>query len=141
MSIDCIEMTRSEKLISSRKDVITYKGFIGSVHFASEDKVFYGKIEGINDLITFEGESVSQLEEGFKYMVDEHIKDCENRNLPLEKSYKGNLNIRLAPELHKIAAHNAALRGISLNQYINEAIRKELQASEPDSEKGYSKED
>lgn len=123
------------------KDVITYKGFIGSVHFAAEDKVFYGKIEGINDLITFEGETVSQLEEGFKHMVDEHIKDCENNNLPLEKSYKGNLNIRLAPELHKQAVHNAALRGISLNQYINEAIRKELRASEPDPEKGYSKED
>ena len=123
------------------KDVITYKGFIGSVHFAAEDKVFYGKVEGITDLISFEGETVSQLEEGFKYMVDEHIKDCERNNLPLEKSYKGNLNIRLAPELHKKAAHNAALRGMSLNQYINEAIRKELQASEPDPENGYSKED
>ena len=123
------------------KDVITYKGFIGSVHFAAEDKVFYGKVEGITDLISFEGETVSQLEEGFKYMVDEHIKDCKRNNLPLEKSYKGNLNIRLAPELHKKAAHNAALRGMSLNQYINEAIRKELQASEPDQENGYSKED
>ena len=122
------------------KDVITYKGFIGSVHFASEDKVFYGKIEGINDLITFEGESVSKLEEGFKYMVDEHIRDCEKNSLSPERSYKGNLNIRLAPELHKKAAHNAALKGISLNQYINEAIRKELYASEPDAENGYTPE-
>ena len=121
------------------KDVITYKGFIGSVHFAAEDKVFYGKIEGINDLITFEGETVKQLEEGFKFMVDKHLKDCKENNLPLEKSYKGNLNIRLAPEIHKKAAHNAALRGISLNQYINEAIRKALQASEPDLKDGYNK--
>ena len=43
------------------KDVITYKGFLGSVHFASEDRVFYGKIAGIDDLITFEGETVDQL--------------------------------------------------------------------------------
>ena len=121
------------------KDVITYKDFIGSVHFAAEDRVFYGKIEGINDLITFKGETVKQLEEGFKFMVDEHIKDCKKNNLPLEKSYKGNLNIRLTPEIHKKAAHNAALRGISLNQYINEAIRKALQASEPDLKDGYSK--
>ena len=122
-------------------DVITYKGFIGSVHFASEDRVFYGKIEGINDLITFEGETVDQLEEGFKYMVDEHIKDCKKNNYPLEKSYKGNLNIRLSPELHKKAAHNATLRGISLNQYINEAIRKELHASEPGLNNNYNQED
>ncbi|MDZ7740114.1 MAG: type II toxin-antitoxin system HicB family antitoxin [Bacteroidales bacterium] len=123
------------------KDVITYKGFIGSVHFASEDRVFYGKVEGINDLISFEGKTVDELEEGFKYMVDEHIKDCKKNHLPLEKSYKGNLNIRLAPELHKKAVHNAALKGISLNQYINEAIRKELHVSEPDLEEGYTQED
>lgn len=116
------------------KDVITYKGFIGSVHFSSEDRVFYGKVEGINDLISFEGKTVDELEEGFKYMIDEHIKDCKKNNLPLEKSYKGNLNIRLAPELHRKAAHNAALKGISLNQYINKAIRKELHVSEPDTE-------
>lgn len=123
------------------KDVITYKGFIGSVHFASEDRVFYGKVEGINDLISFEGKTVDELEEGFKYMVDEHIKDCKKKHLPLEKSYKGNLNIRLAPQLHKKAVHHAALKGISLNQYINEAIRKELHVSEPDPEKDYSQDE
>ena len=123
------------------RNVITYKGFIGSVHFAAEDRVFYGKVEGINDLISFEGKTVDELEEGFKYMVDEHIKDCKKNHLPLEKSYKGNLNMRLAPELHKKAVHNAALKGISLNQYINDAIRKELRASEPDLEEGYTQED
>lgn len=114
------------------KDVLKYKGFIGSVHYASEDRVFYGKIEGVNDLITFEGSNVDDLEEGFQYMVDEHLKDCHKNNIPVEKSYKGNLNIRLSPELHKKAAHNAAMRGISLNQYINDALKKDLASSDPD---------
>ncbi len=61
--------------------------------------MFNGKVEGVND-----------LEEGFRYMVDEHIKDCTGKNIPLEKSYKGNLNIRLSPEIHKKAAHNAAIK-------------------------------
>jgi predicted HicB family RNase H-like nuclease len=114
------------------KDALKYKGFIGSVHFAAEDRVFYGKVEGVNDLITFEGSTVDDLEKGFKYMVDEHIKDCEKNNTPVEKSYKGNLNIRLSPELHKKAAHNATIKGISLNQYINEAIKKEIASSDPE---------
>ena len=113
------------------KDVLKYKGFIGSVHYAAEDRVFYGKVEGVNDLITFEGSTVDDLEEGFKYMVDEHIKDCDRNNSPVEKSYKGNLNIRLSPELHKKAAHNAAMRGVSLNQYINDALKKDLASSDP----------
>jgi predicted HicB family RNase H-like nuclease len=122
------------------KDVMTYKGFIGSVHYAAEDRVFYGKVEGISHLISFEGRAVDELEKGFHYMVDEHIKDCKEKDIPLQKSYKGNLNIRLSPELHKKAALNAALKGISLNQYINDAIRKELHASEPDLDEGYTQE-
>lgn len=113
------------------KDLIKYKGFVGSVHYASEDRVFYGKVEGVNDLITFEGSTVDELEEGFRYMVEEHMKDCLKKNLPVEKSYKGNLNIRLSPEIHKKAAYNASMRGISLNQYINEAIKRELESSDP----------
>jgi predicted HicB family RNase H-like nuclease len=114
------------------KDVMKYKGFIGSVHYANEDRIFYGKVEGINDLISFEGSTVDELEEGFKYMIDEHIKDCTKKNIPLKKSYIGNLNIRLSPDLHKKAAYNAALRGISLNQYINDAVKEKLASADPD---------
>lgn len=114
------------------KNIMKYKGFLGSVHYAAEDRVFYGKIEGVNDLITFEGSTVDELEEGFKYMVDQHIKDCSKSSLPLEKSYRGNLNIRLSPELHKKAAYNATLKGVTLNQYINDAIKKEIASSDPE---------
>jgi len=107
-----------------------YKGFIGSVDYASEDRVFYGKVEGIKDLITFEGSTVDDLEDGFRYMVDTHIEDCKKNNTAVEKSYKGNLNIRLSPELHKQAVENAAIRGLSLNQYINEAIRDKLSGAD-----------
>jgi predicted HicB family RNase H-like nuclease len=71
-------------------DALTYKGFIGSVHFSDEDDVFFGKIEGIDSLITFEGSSVSELKNAFRYVIDEHIKDCESENIceniPVEKS-------------------------------------------------------
>jgi len=60
------------------KDILTYNGFIGSVHYSAKDYLFFGKIEGINDLVTFEGTTVDELETGFKYMVDEHIKDIES---------------------------------------------------------------
>jgi len=68
-------------------DVLAYKGFIGSVHFSSEDDIFFGKVEGVNDLITFEGDSVIELKNAFHYVIDEHIKDCEKENISIEKSY------------------------------------------------------
>jgi len=76
------------------KDVLTYKGFIGSVHYKAKDRVFFGKVEGIKDLVTFEGTTVDELENAFKFMVDAHIKDCEEEGISVEKSYNGTFNIR-----------------------------------------------
>ena len=45
---------------------LSYKGFIGTVHFSTDDRVFFGKIEGIDDLATFEGTTVDELEEAFQ---------------------------------------------------------------------------
>jgi len=108
------------------KDVLNYKGFIGSVHFSADDKVFFGKIEGINDLITFEGRSVDELENAFHFMVDEHIKDCAAENLDVEKSYKGSFNVRLNPELHRRVAISAKMRGESINRFISNMLSQSL---------------
>ena len=53
---------------------LEHKGFIGSVEFSSDDNLFFGKIEGINDLILFEGSTVDELKSSFEFMVNEHIK-------------------------------------------------------------------
>ncbi len=58
-------------------DKLRYKDFIGSVHFSAEDEVFYGKIEGINDLVTFEGTTVSKLKSAFKEAVADYIEICK----------------------------------------------------------------
>ena len=104
------------------KDVLNYKGFIGSVHFSADDTVFYGKVEGINDLVTFEGETVKELTEAFQYAVDEHIKDCEAENIEPEKSYKGSFNVRISPELHRRIAVSAKMHGVSINKFVSEVL-------------------
>ncbi len=59
------------------KDILSHRGFVGSVQFSANDNIFYGKIEGVTDLIAFEGETVKELTDAFHYMVDEHIKDSK----------------------------------------------------------------
>ena len=49
------------------------KGYIGSVSFSEKDNVFFGKIEGINGLVNFEGESVKELTEAFHEAVDDYL--------------------------------------------------------------------
>ncbi len=108
------------------KDVLQYNGFIGSVHFSAEDAVFHGKIEGISDLVTFEGESVAELQQAFKEAIEDYIDICEQKGKPVHKSYKGNLNLKIPSELHRKAMQKSLKLGISLNQFVKKAIEHEI---------------
>jgi len=108
------------------KDVLQYKNFIGSVHFSTEDDVFFGKVEGINDLITFEGKTVNEIKTAFQEAVCDYIDICEKKGKKPHKSYKGSFNVRINPELHKKAAIKAHVKGISLNQFVQLAIENEV---------------
>jgi predicted HicB family RNase H-like nuclease len=108
------------------KDVLTYKGFIGTVHFSAEDKVFHGKIEGTDDLVTFEGHSVEELIKAFHNEVDDYIALCKEMGKEPIRSYKGSFNVRISPEMHRKAVEKATQKGLSLNQFVQTAIEKEL---------------
>ena len=54
------------------KDILQYKDFIGSVHFNAADEIFFGKIEGIDDLVSFEGNTVSELKQAFEEAVNDY---------------------------------------------------------------------
>jgi predicted HicB family RNase H-like nuclease len=108
------------------KDLLTYKDFIGSVHFSAEDEVFHGKIEGISDLITFEGQSVSELVNAFQEAVDDYIELCSEVGKEPERPFKGSFNVRIPSELHRKAAKKAAIMGISLNQLVQKALEEKV---------------
>lgn len=111
------------------KDVLKYKDFIGSVHFNGDDEVFYGTIEGINDLISFEGKSVKELLSSFREAVEDYINICKLNKKQLHKSYKGSFNIRISPVLHRKAVERALSLGIPLNQLVQKAIENEISAN------------
>lgn len=111
------------------KNTLSYKGFIGSVSYSDEDGVLFGKIEGINDLVTYESNEVSDLVKQFRISVDEYIESCKHFNKPLLKSFKGSFNVRVKPDIHQQAAMLAKMQGISLNQLVQKAIEKEIQAA------------
>ena len=108
------------------KDVLIYRDYIGSVHFNSDDEVFFGKIEGIDDLVSFEGSSVNELKKSFEEAVEDYIEICSINKKKNEKSYKGSFNVRIPSEIHKKAKRLATLKGISLNQFIQHAVEEEV---------------
>ena len=110
-------------------DRLKYKEFIGSVHYSAEDEVFYGKIEGVNDLITFEGNTVTKLKKAFKEAVNDYQELCEESGKQVFKSFKGSFNVRVNPELHSKAFELALMEGKTLNQFIKEAIELKIKTT------------
>ncbi|MEA3492654.1 MAG: type II toxin-antitoxin system HicB family antitoxin [Campylobacterota bacterium] len=82
-------------------NTLEYGGYIGSLEYSPEDKVFYGKLEMIDDLVTFEADNASELEENFHTAVNEYIDTCRELGRSPQKTYKGIFNVRVNPELEE----------------------------------------
>lgn len=108
------------------KDVMVYKDFIGSVHYSTDDEVFFGKIEGIDDSISFEGSSVRELKSAFHEAVEDYLELCKMNGKQPHKTYKGSFNVRISPDLHRQAVRKAAICGVSLNQFVESAIKEKV---------------
>ena len=108
--------------------LMTYKDYHGSVEYSNEDEVFYGKVVGINDLVTFEGSSVKELKSAFKYAIEDYIQSCIEMAKEPEKEYRGLFNVRISGELHRKAAKYAAMQNITLNKFVALAIENAVEA-------------
>lgn len=109
-------------------NTLKYNDFIGTVAFSEEDGVFFGKIEGIEGLVNFEGESVDELVNSFHEAVDDYLVYCRENGIAPHKSYSGTLNVRLTPEIHNRIAILAKQAGISINAFIRSAVEKQIAA-------------
>lgn len=70
---------------------LEYKGYLGSVEYSKEDDCLYGKVIGIKGLISYEGDSLTQLKEDFQNAVDDYLEMCEKKKIQPEKAFKGSL--------------------------------------------------
>ena len=109
-------------------NTLQYKGFLGSVEFSEADGVFFGKIEGINALVNFEGESVRELTDAFHEAVEDYLVFCEEEGIEPHKSYSGSLNVRLTPDIHSRVAALAKQTGVSINAFIRKAVENQIAA-------------
>ena len=101
-----------------------HRGYYGTVEFSSVDKVLFGKVLGINGLISYEGSSVESLRTDFQNAIDDYLEICAAEGVEPQRAYKGKFNVRVSPELHKTLVLYSAARGKTLNSTVEEAIRR-----------------
>lgn len=103
-------------------NIVKYKEYWAKVEFDSEDCVLHGKIEGISDLVTFECDSVYEVQREFENAVDDYIDYCQRLGKQPEKPCSGTFNVRISPELHRQCMIKANQQGVSLNKFIGNAL-------------------
>ena len=106
-----------------KDNLIHYKGYSSLPYYSAEDKLFYGKILGIEDLVDFCSENAKDIETEFHKAVDDYIDFCKEIGKNPEKEFTGMFNVRISPELHKRITAIAQTEGISLNKAVEKAIQ------------------
>jgi predicted HicB family RNase H-like nuclease len=104
------------------KNAMTYNGYVGTVEYSETDACLFGRIAGIRDIITYEGESVTDIRAAFKEAVDDYLNHCAETGKEPNKPYSGKFMLRIDPSLNDRLAAKALATGKSLNQYAAEAL-------------------
>ena len=110
--------------------MLEYKGYIGSIEYSDEDEVFFGRLEFIRDLVTYEGEGAKSLKAAFHEAVDDYLDMCAEEGKTPDTPLKGSFNVRPGKELHRRAMIHAKRKGLNLNTVVSDALRKYLDSDE-----------
>ena len=87
----------------------------------------FGKVQGMSKaLILYEGQTLDELRKDFEEGIDSYIEGCKADGVEPSKPYSGKLNLRMSSELHSKVAAFVATTGITINDFINKAIKNEL---------------
>jgi predicted HicB family RNase H-like nuclease len=101
---------------------LSFENYVGSVETSVEDDVLHGRIELVNDVVTYQAETLRELKKEFEKAVIDYLATCKELGKEPEKTYTGKTNIRMSPSLHKEVARRAIKNGRSMNAEIEMAL-------------------
>jgi predicted HicB family RNase H-like nuclease len=104
------------------KNAMTYKGYIACIEFDAQDRIFFGRLAGTRDIVTFHGKTVDELEAAFKEAVDDYLATCARLGDEPDKPYSGKLTLRIPPRVHAAIAAAAETSGKSVNKWVADIL-------------------
>ena len=105
-------------------NMMKYKGYIARIEFDEDDRIFVGRLAGIDDIVSFHGTNVDELETAYHESVDHYLEVSERTGRPALKPYSGKLMLRINPDIHAAVATTSQVQGKSINQWAAEVLDK-----------------
>lgn len=66
--------------------LLSYKDYLGTVEYSLNDKVFFGEVLGIKSLLSYQGNTIEELEEDFKETIEDYLDLCSRKKWEPEKT-------------------------------------------------------
>ena len=119
--------------------LMKYKDYVGTIEPDIDTGVLFGRVIGLRDAITFQGDTVPELIKAFHDSVDDYLAFCEERGESPEKPYSGKFLVRVHPKLHRKLAICAAAKDVSLNDLVKGALQRGVSSEKKDKPSGSEK--
>lgn len=101
---------------------MTYKGYSGTIEYSELDNCLFGRIDGIRDIISYEGETIQELRKAFHEAVEDYIEDCAESGKEPDKPRISRLVIKLDPAIIDNLNIKAKEAGKSLDQWAADML-------------------
>lgn len=115
-----------------KSTLLVHKGYHGSIEPSLEDGLLRGRVLFIVEKITYQAPTIAEMQEAFEKAVNQYLTTCLERHIAPERPFKGQFNVRIAPDLHKSAAIRAEQEQTSLNSVVVSALRAYLSRDRSD---------
>lgn len=107
---------------------LAFKGYEGTAEIDMERGVCRGKILFIDDLVIYEADAPKALQGAFEEAVADYVGTCRLVGKAPQKPLRGQFNVRVEPEQHRLAALRAIKDGVTLNDVMKSALKVYLSA-------------
>ena len=104
-------------------NTMRYKEYVGAIEYDPDAKLFHGEIINLNDVVTFQGSSVAELEQALQDSVEDYLEFCAALNRVPEKPYSGKFTVRIQPELHRALVLKARQEQLSVNKMVERVLQ------------------
>jgi predicted HicB family RNase H-like nuclease len=112
--------------------MIDYRGFTGVFAFDPSIDALHGRIVGLQDVVTFQGQSLDELRREMAESVEDYLEFCAEVGKEPERPYRGEFLVRTTPELHRAAAVEAESSGMSLNAWVEATLTSVVRERRPE---------
>ena len=99
-----------------------YKGYEAVVKYSDEDETFIGEVINTRDMLIFDGNDVTEIEQSFQAVVEEYLEDCDTQGREPNKPFSGQFVMRVDPKLHRELLIQAKHSGQSLNAFVQDKL-------------------